>query len=103
MPPRIARTRREIDYMGITFVEGIVGENQRSNYHKLFKRNALATMYPDNATLRDLGLIDNVNWMLSNIGMSYFGSLTIPTYIRLTYEFLSSFRYATPVGGSRTT
>ncbi|KAI5428991.1 hypothetical protein KIW84_033840 [Lathyrus oleraceus] len=54
--------------MGITFAEGIVSKNQRSSYHKLFKRNVLATRYPDNATLRDLGLIDNVNWMLSNLG-----------------------------------
>lgn len=61
MPPRIAMPGREIDYMGITLAEGIVGENQRSNYHKLFKRNFLSTRYPDNATLRDLGLIDNVN------------------------------------------
>ena len=103
MPPRIARPRREIDYMGITFTKGIICENQRSSYHKLFKRNTLATRYPDNTTLRDLGLIDNVNLMLSNLGMSYFCSLISPTYIRLTYEFLSSFRYATPVGGSRTT
>ena len=88
--------------MGITFVEGVVGENQRSRYHKLFKRNVIATRYPDNATLCDLGLIDNISWMLSNLGMSYFCSLTSCTYIRLTYEFLSSFRYVTPVGGSRT-
>lgn len=70
IPPRIARPRREIDYMGITFAWGIIGENQRSSYHKFLKRNVLATRYPDNATLRDLGLIDNVNWMLSNLGMS---------------------------------
>ncbi|KAI5406548.1 hypothetical protein KIW84_053039 [Lathyrus oleraceus] len=88
--------------MGITFVEGVVGENQRSSYHKLFKRNLLAIRYPDNATLRDLGIFDSVNWMLNNLDMSYFCSLTSPTYIRITYEFLSSFRYVTPVGGSRT-
>lgn len=103
MPSRIARQRREIDYMGITLAEGIIGENQRSSYHKIFKRNVLATRYPDNSTLCDLGLIDCVNWMLRNLGMSYFCSLTIPTYIRFTYEILSSFRCATPVGGSRTT
>lgn len=97
MPHRVARLRRDIDYMDIA------GENQKSSYHKLFKRNVLATRYLDNATLRDLGLFDNVNSMLSNLGIPYFHSLTSPTYIRLTYEFLSSFRYATPVGGSRTT
>ncbi|KAI5439610.1 hypothetical protein KIW84_025118 [Lathyrus oleraceus] len=41
--------------------------------------------------------------MLNNLGMSQFFSLTNPTYIRLTYEFLSSFRYTTPIGGLRTT
>lgn len=102
MSPRVARPRREINYMGITFAEGIIGVNQRSNYHKLFKRNILATRYPDNTTLRDLGLIDNVNWLLSNLGMSYLSYLTIPAYIRLTREFLSSFKYATCIGGSRT-
>ncbi|KAI5401002.1 hypothetical protein KIW84_065730 [Lathyrus oleraceus] len=89
--------------MGITSAEGIVGENQRSNYHKLFKRNVLATRYPDNATLHDLGLIETVNWMLSNLDMSYSCSLTSAIYNRLTYEFLCSFRYSTPVGVSRTT
>lgn len=66
MPPRVARPRRDIDYMGITFVEGIIGKNQRSSYHKLFERNVLATRYPNNATLCDLVLIDIFNWMLSN-------------------------------------
>lgn len=62
----------------------------------------MAIRYPDNATLRDLGLSYSVNWMLNNLVMSRFYSLTFPIYIRLTYEFLSSFRYATPVGGSCT-
>ncbi|KAI5447049.1 hypothetical protein KIW84_014772 [Lathyrus oleraceus] len=34
---------------------GIDGKNQRSKYHKLFKRDVLAARYPDNAALRDLG------------------------------------------------
>lgn len=41
--------------------------------------------------------------MLNNLGMSHFLTLTSPTFIRLTYEFLSSFRYTTPIRGSRTT
>ncbi|KAI5409406.1 hypothetical protein KIW84_055005 [Lathyrus oleraceus] len=80
MPPRIARPRRKIDYMGIIFAEGIVYENQMSSYYKLFKRNVLATRCPDKATLRDLGLINNVNWMFSNLG----GSRTTNTvYFRM--------------------
>ncbi|KAI5444134.1 hypothetical protein KIW84_012664 [Lathyrus oleraceus] len=80
MPPMVARPRREIDYMCITSAEGIIGENQRSSYHKLFKRNVLAIRYPDNSTLRDLGLFDNVNWMLGNLG----GSCTTCTvYFRM--------------------
>lgn len=92
-----------MDYMRIAFSEGIDRENQRSRYHKLFKRDVLATRYPDDVSLRDLGLFDSVHWMLYNLGMSHFLTLTSPTFIRLTYEFLSSFRYTTPIGGSRTT
>ncbi|KAI5428537.1 hypothetical protein KIW84_033501 [Lathyrus oleraceus] len=103
MPPRAVRPGEDMDYMEIAFAEGIDGENQRRRYHKLFKRDVLATRYPDNAALRDLGLSDNVHWMLNNLGMSHFLTLTSPTYIRLTYEFLSSFRYTTPIGGFRTT
>lgn len=77
--------------MGIEFAEGIDGENQRSKYHKLFKRDVLAMRYPDDVALRALGLFNSVRWMLNNLGMSHFFSLTGPTYIRLTYEFLSSF------------
>ncbi|KAI5398304.1 hypothetical protein KIW84_063910 [Lathyrus oleraceus] len=103
MLPRAVRPRRKIDYMGIEFAEGIDGENQRSRHHKLLKRDVLVTRYPDDATLRALGLFDSFRWMLNNLGMSYFFSLTSPTYIRLTYEFLRSFRYTTPIRGPRTT
>lgn len=103
MPPRAVRPIRDINYLGIEFVEGIDGKNKRSRYHKLFKRDILATRYPDDASLRALGLFDSVRWMLNNLGMSHFFSLTSPTYIRLTYEFLSSFCYTTPLGGSLTT
>ncbi|KAI5418641.1 hypothetical protein KIW84_043029 [Lathyrus oleraceus] len=68
MPPRVVRPRGDVDYMGIVFAEGIDGENQRSRYHKLFKRDLLATRYPDNVALRDLGLSDSVHWMLNNLG-----------------------------------
>lgn len=91
MPPRVVRPRGDKDYMGIVFAEGIDGENQRSRYHKLFNRDVLATQYPNNAALRDLGLSDSVHWILNNLGMSHFLTLTSPTSIRLTYEFLSSF------------
>ncbi|KAI5387281.1 hypothetical protein KIW84_073426 [Lathyrus oleraceus] len=103
MPPITVRPRREINYMGIEFSEGIDGENQRRRYHKLFKRNILATRYPDDDTLHALGFFDSVSWMLNKLGVSHFCFLTSLTYIRLTYEFLSSFRYTTPIGGSRTT
>ncbi|KAI5429770.1 hypothetical protein KIW84_034385 [Lathyrus oleraceus] len=58
-----------MDYMRIVFAKGIDGENQRSRYHKLFKRDVLATRYPDNADLRDLGLSNSVHWMLNNLGI----------------------------------
>ncbi|KAI5430262.1 hypothetical protein KIW84_034733 [Lathyrus oleraceus] len=67
MPPRAIRPRGDVDCMVIVFAEGIDGENQMSRYHKLFKRDILATRYPDNAALRDLGLSDSIHWMLSNL------------------------------------
>ncbi|KAI5413828.1 hypothetical protein KIW84_058103 [Lathyrus oleraceus] len=80
MPHRAVRPRGDMDYMGIVFVEGIDGENQRSRYHKLFKRDVLATRYPDNDALRDLGLSNSVHWMLNNLG----GSRTTGTaYFRM--------------------
>lgn len=103
MPHKAVRARGDMDYMGISFAEGIDGENQRNIYHKLFKRDVLETRYPDNVALCDLGLSDSVHWMLNNLGMSHFLTLISPTFIQLTYEFLSSFRYTTPIGGSRTT
>ncbi|KAI5413961.1 hypothetical protein KIW84_058203 [Lathyrus oleraceus] len=103
MPPRVVKPKRDINYMGVAFAEENDGENQRSRYHKLFKRDILAMRYPDDASLHDLGLFDNVHWMLNNLGMSHLFSLTTHTYIRLTYEFLSSFRYTAPIGGSCTT
>lgn len=54
MPHRVVRPRGDMDYMGIVFVEGIDGYNQRSRYHRLFKRDVLATRYPENVTLSDL-------------------------------------------------
>ncbi|KAI5400440.1 hypothetical protein KIW84_065359 [Lathyrus oleraceus] len=57
-------------YIGIAFADGIGGENQRSRYHKLFKRDVLATRNPDNAAFRDLGLSNSVHWMLNNLGGS---------------------------------
>ncbi|KAI5430277.1 hypothetical protein KIW84_034746 [Lathyrus oleraceus] len=103
VPPRANRPRRDINYPRIEFAEGIDRENQRNIYDKIFKRGILATRYHDDASLCALGLFDSVCWMLNNLGMSHIRSLISPTYIRLTYEFLSSFRYATPIGGSRTT
>ncbi|KAI5436345.1 hypothetical protein KIW84_022717 [Lathyrus oleraceus] len=70
MSPRAVRLRREINYMGIAFAEGIDGENQRSRYHKRFKRDALEMRYPNDAALRALGLFDRVHWMLNNLGGS---------------------------------
>ncbi|KAI5427382.1 hypothetical protein KIW84_032703 [Lathyrus oleraceus] len=70
MPPKAVRPRRDINYLGIEFAEGIVGENQRSRYHKLFKRDVLATRYPDDVALRALSLFDSVRWMLNNLGGS---------------------------------
>ena len=99
MPPREAR---EIDYMGIEFPSGIDGENQRTSFHKLIKRKVQPTRYQDNSALRASGLLESIKWMINNLGMTHFFSLTSSTYPRLTYEFLSSFKYVHPLGGPHT-
>lgn len=89
--------------MGIIFGDGIEGEAQRTKYAKLFSCEVSPTRYTDESILHNLGLIGSVNWMPGNLGMSHFCTLTSPTYVRLTYKFLSSFSYQTPVSYQRTT
>lgn len=92
--------RRELDTMGIVFPDEIDGENQNTRYVRLFNREVTPTSYADDTTLRELGLYSSVRWMLGNLGMADIFSMSNPTYVRPTYEFPSSFQYATPFGGS---
>lgn len=101
MPLRAVRPR-VIDYMGIVFGEGIEGEAQRTKYAKLFNCEVTPTRYVDEPVLHNLGLIGSVNWMLRNLGMSHLCTLPSRTYVRLNYEFLSSFSYQMLVGYQRT-
>lgn len=75
--------------MGIVFGEGIEGEVKRTKHAKLFSREVTPTRYANEFVLHNLGLIGSVNWILGSLGMSHFCTLTSPTYVRLTYEFLS--------------
>ena len=88
-----ANQETEIDYMGIEFPEGTIGETQRENFHRISKRTVYTTRYPDPDALRSLGLMQSVAWMLRNLGMTRFCSMSNNTCVRLTYEFLSSLRY----------
>lgn len=81
---RVVRPRREIDFMGIEFAEGMEGENQRARYAKLFNREVTPTRYPYETALYDLGLYNSVRWMLGNLRMSDFCAMISPTYVRLT-------------------
>lgn len=64
MPPRVVRSKREMDFMGIEFAEGTEGENQRARYAKLFNCEVTPIMYAHETALRDLGLYNGVRWML---------------------------------------
>lgn len=77
MPSRVIRSRREIDFIGIEFAEGTEGENQRARYAKLFNREVVPTRYAHEIALHDSRLYNS------------------PTYVRPTYEILSSFYYST--------
>lgn len=96
MPPRAMKPRRDLDIMGIFFAEGNEGENQNACYVRLFNHVVTPTRYADDSALRELGLFSSVRWMLGNLGMIDICAMDSPTYVRLTYEFLSSFHYTTP-------
>ncbi|KAI5425223.1 hypothetical protein KIW84_031141 [Lathyrus oleraceus] len=61
----------------------------------------MPTRYAHETALRDLGLYNSVRWMLGNLRMSDFCAMTSPTYVRITYKFLSSFYYSTQPSATR--
>ena len=78
------------------FRNGEAEVHQEAQYHKFYQRLDIATRYVDVNCLRELGLLDSVQWLLHNSDISYVCTLNHPTYESLTLEFLSSFSYNTP-------
>ncbi|CAJ2668202.1 unnamed protein product [Trifolium pratense] len=64
--------------------------NQSQTYEDLRRREIQATRYADDSTLRKLGLLDSVNFLLDNLNVRHFLSQQNPVYTQLTLEFLSS-------------
>ena len=96
MSRRVQHTRGEPDLSGIMFLNDKAGVHQEAQYHKFYQRLDIATRYVDVNCLRELGLLESVQWLLHNSDLSYVCTLNHPTYESLTLEFLSSFSYNTP-------
>src|ERR1051325_9503177 len=83
---------------GINLREGDQGETQRTKFLKFQRRGLHPTRYVDTECLRDLGLLEGVQYLLRNVNLWTLCSQPQPTYENLTLEFLSSFCYITPNG-----
>ncbi|KAJ1394281.1 hypothetical protein SESBI_34384 [Sesbania bispinosa] len=62
---------------------------QRMRYDQLVKRKLGPTRYIDEQTLEFFGFLDDVHYMLDNVGMRHFVAMKHPGYERITLEFLS--------------
>ena len=89
------------DLSTVVFRNGEAGENQRDNYLKFYQRSIQATRYIDNECLTELGLLEGVEWMLTNSSLMQLCTTPKPTYEALTLEFLSSYSYITPPGATQ--
>lgn len=79
------------DLSTVTFRDGEADERQRSNYLKFYQRSVQATRYVDHELLRELGLLEGVEWMLVASSLTQLCTTPQPTYEALTLEFLSSY------------
>lgn len=86
------------DLSTIVFQNGEVGERQRNNYLKFYQRSVQVMRYVDHECLTELGLLEGVEWMLTNSSLTQLCTTPQPTYEALTLEFLSSYSYITPPG-----
>lgn len=80
--------RATSDLSTVVFRNGEAGERQTNNYLKFYQRYVQATRYVDHEYLTELGLLEGVEWMLTN--SSFTQLCTTP----LTLEFLSSYSYS---------
>src|SRR4051812_43698668 len=79
------------DLSSISFRTDDNGE-QREKYLSFYRRSVVATKYADVNCLHTLGLLESVQWMLNNVGLSHFCTRNDPTYEPIVLEFMSSFK-----------
>jgi hypothetical protein len=89
------------DLSTVVFRNGEAGERQRNNYLKFYQRSVQATRYVDHECLTELGLLEGVEWMLTNSSLTQLCTTPKPTYEALILEFLSSYSYITPPGATQ--
>jgi len=65
-------------------------DEQAARYSYLRRREIFPTRYLDEPSLITLGLLEDVEYMLNNVGWSKFATMKYDTYELITLEFLSS-------------
>ena len=96
MARRAQEEREEPDLTNMVFRNGADRHRQEQLYRRFHQRGILPTRYIDEDCLRDLGLLESVQFMLHESGLHYIATMNLPTYESLTLEFLISFSYQTP-------
>ena len=95
MARRAQEEREEPDLTNLVFRNGADEVRQEQLYRRFHQRGIVPTKYIDEDCLRDLGLLESVQFMLHASGLHYIATMNLPTYESLTLEFLSSFSYQT--------
>jgi hypothetical protein len=75
-------------------------ESQRIRFERLFEKEMSFQIYPENRTMTALGISESVKYMINQLGWSNLNLHSLPSYRKLTLEFLSSFTYDPDYGYS---
>ena len=86
MSQTVQHPRVEPDLSGIMFRNGEAGVHQEAQYQKFYQCSVTSTRYVDVNYLRELGLLDSVQWLLQNSDLSYVCTLNYPTYASLPWN-----------------
>lgn len=89
--------------MRIVFADGNNDIDQNAQYVNFSNREVTPTRYTDDSSFQELGPFSSVRWMIGNLRMIDFYAMVSLRYVKLTYEFLSSFHYITPFAEGRLT
>ena len=68
-------------------------EEYRKKFKQMMSRKIFHNRYMSASSLKEIEMLDEVTIYVNRIGCSDFMMMQSPTYIRPTYEFLSSFSY----------